>query len=167
MIRLAEGDRGAFLPVYEGLYPLIRRWCGQRLPNGADAEDAAQLTLERLFFRAAEFDSARDVLGWALALAGAECRTAVRRKLRRRESLGAGETEPAVEPEAEHAVTRAELRAALATVLAELSPTDVEVLLASVEEGPRPDVPGPTFRKRLERALRRIRALWSERYGLG
>jgi RNA polymerase sigma factor (sigma-70 family) len=166
MIRLADGERRAFLPVYRALQPLLRRWCGRLLPVDADADDATQASLEQLFFRASEFDPRRDVVGWALALATAECRTLLRRRQRRRESALPADAGPVVEGEAERAVSRGELRAALVGVLAELNAVDVEALLASIEEGPRPDVPGATFRKRLERALRRLRALWSTRYGL-
>ena len=166
MIRLADGDRRAFLPVYRALQPVLRRWCGRWLPGEADAEDATQLTLERLFFRAPDFDPRRDALGWALALATAECRTIARQRQRRREDASGSVPEPTVEGDAERAVTRGELRAALDSILGRLSAADVEVLLASIEEGPRPDLPAPTFRKRLERALRRVRALWSARYGL-
>ncbi len=48
---------------------------------------------------------------------------------------------------------------ALAAALATLRPADAETLLAYAR-GERPDLPGPTFRKRVERALVRLRAAW-------
>ena len=52
-----------------------------------------------------------------------------------------------------------ELGAALAQALAELKPSDAATLLAYAR-GERPDAsPGATFRKRVERALARLRAM--------
>lgn len=60
-------------------------------------------------------------------------------------------------PEAD--VLDAELRAAVHTTLASLSPLDAETLALAM--GDRPT--GATFRKRLERAIGRFRTAWSDR----
>ena len=52
-----------------------------------------------------------------------------------------------------------ESRTALAQALGELKASDAATLLAYAR-GERPDVPGATFRKRVERAMARLRELW-------
>jgi hypothetical protein len=52
-----------------------------------------------------------------------------------------------------------EASAALDRALAALSPSDAETLVAFAR-GQRPDLPPATFRKRVERALSRLRARW-------
>src|SRR6185503_749365 len=87
MARLADGDREAFHPVFVRLWPLLRAFVG-RHPPVADAEDAAQEALVKVFARAAEFDPARDALSWAFAIAAYEVKTARRKRQRRREEPG-------------------------------------------------------------------------------
>src|SRR5258705_8256855 len=89
MIRLADGDRSAFHPVFTALWPIVRRFTGRHLPP-AEAEDAAQETLLKLFRQASRYDPSRSVLAWALGVAGFEIMTARRRLLRRREEPDTG-----------------------------------------------------------------------------
>jgi RNA polymerase sigma-70 factor, ECF subfamily len=166
MARLAEGDRRMLRPVFDGLHPLVLRWCRRMLRNDADAEDATQVTLEKLFFKVSDFDSRGDALGWALAMATAECRTIARKRFRRGETSDAPLGPIGVESEAERGLLHAEMREALVDVLGTLKPEDAQTLLAWVELEPRPAVPGATFRKRLERAVHRLRTSWRARYGL-
>jgi hypothetical protein len=63
------------------------------------------------------------------------------------------------EPSPEAAAMAGEAGAALDRALAELSGSDAATLLAFAR-GERPDLPGATFRKRVERALTRLRARW-------
>jgi RNA polymerase sigma-70 factor (ECF subfamily) len=60
--RLADGDRAAFRPVFELAWPRVRDVAARMMANAADAEDAAQSALLKLFERAGEFDPARDAL---------------------------------------------------------------------------------------------------------
>jgi RNA polymerase sigma-70 factor, ECF subfamily len=166
MARLAEGDRRALRVVFDGLHPLVHRFCRRLLRNEADAEDASQLALEKLFFKVSDFDPKGDALGWALAMAAAECRTISRKQFRRRETSDASLVSHAVDSEAQQGLEREELRKALVEVMGTLKPEDVQTLLAWVDVEPRPAVPGATFRKRLERAAQRLRAAWRARYGL-
>src|SRR5258706_369094 len=53
--RLADGDRSAFHPVFEYLWPLLRRFAARHLGPG-EADDVAQETLLRVFRRAAALD---------------------------------------------------------------------------------------------------------------
>lgn len=153
-------------PVFDGLHPVVLRWCRRMLRNDADAEDATQVTLEKLFFKVSHFDVRGDALGWALALATAECRTLARKQFRRRETSDASLAALPVESEAERSLLHEEMTKALVAVLGTLKPEDVQTLLAWVEMEPRPAIPGATFRKRLERAAHRLRAAWRGRYGL-
>lgn len=160
---LSRGDRGAFDPAFRRLWPLLRGFARRVLPEH-DADDAAQEALLRIFHRASEFDSSRDALAWALGIAAWQARTQRTRRRRRRED--AGETIPervdlAASPE--DLASARELSAALDRALAELPSRDAETLLAYAR-GERPDLPGPTFRKRVERALSRLRAVWRIRH---
>jgi RNA polymerase sigma-70 factor (ECF subfamily) len=159
--RLADGDRDAFHPLFVRLWPLLRGFAARCLP-GEDVEDAAQEALVRVFARAAEFDRRRDALSWVLGIAAYEIRTARQRRRRRRrrehpDDALAGRPDPARSPE--ETALAAELERGLGEALAALRPMDAETLLAYAR-GERPDLPGPTFRKRVERALGRLRSAW-------
>ena len=159
LAQLADGDRDAFHPVFVRLWPLLRGFAARCLPR-EDAEDAAQEALLRIFARVAELDRQRDALPWVLGIAAYEIRTSRKRRQRRREhpaSALAGRPDPARSPE--EAAMANDLARALDAALAALAPGDAETLLAYAR-GERPDLPGPTFRKRVERALARLRAAW-------
>jgi RNA polymerase sigma-70 factor (ECF subfamily) len=156
---LARGERAAFDPVFRRLWPLLRGFAGRCLPAG-EAEDAAQEALLRVFARASEFDPRRDALSWILGVAAWQVRTMRTRARRRREEPA--EAMPVcadAAPSPEAAAMAGEAVAALDRALAELSPSDAATLLAFAR-GERPDLPGATFRKRVERALTRLRARW-------
>jgi RNA polymerase sigma factor (sigma-70 family) len=157
--RLADGDREAFHAVFVRLWPLLRGFAARCLP-WAEAEDAAQEALLRVFSRAAEFDRQRDALSWVLGIAAYEIRSARQRHRRRRESpdavLGVHADR---ERSPEDRAVAGDLERALAAALLALRPADAGTLLAYAR-GERPDLPGPTFRKRVERALVRLRLAW-------
>jgi RNA polymerase sigma-70 factor (ECF subfamily) len=166
LVRLADGDRAAFPPAFALLWPVTRSFARSFLRDDAGAEDAAQQALLRLFLRAAEFDPSRPALPWVIGIVANECRTLRRQTWRRREeSLAEAEdrAHPGTSPE--ESATRRDLERAARSVLAGLPSADVEAILAHVGEGERPDLPAATFRKRLERALKRLRRAWSERHG--
>ncbi len=167
MVRLADGDRSAFRPVYEAIWPIVRRFAARSLGNAADADDVAQEALLRIFARASEFDTDRDVLPWALGIVAHECRTLRRRIERRRENLGAQEVSElaAAAPTPEGALVERELEAAAMEVLGTLGPQDVATILVATREAERPAIPAATFRKRLERATTRLRFAWRAKHG--
>ena len=166
LTRLADGDRAAFPPAFTLLWPVTRSFARSFLRDDAGAEDAAQQALVRLFLRAAEFDPARPALPWVIGIVASECRTLRRRAQRRREGpLAEAEARADAGPSPEESATRSDLERAARSALAGLPPADVEAILAHVGEAERPDVPAATFRKRLERALKRLRRAWSERHG--
>lgn len=163
--RLAEGDRAAFDLLYEALWPLVRRLADRMLLGSPDAEDAAQEAMTKLFAQVSQFESGRNVTSWVLAITAYECKT-VRQKQRRRHERTGMSVEPRDErtlsPEAE-AIAH-DLEAAALEVLGSLGPADKETIRALML-GARPDIPQATFRKRLERALHRLRTAWSSRHG--
>ena len=160
---LARGERAAFDPLFRRLWPLLRGFA-RRFLSAEEADDVAQEALLRIFRRASEFDPGRDALAWVLGIVAWQVRTHRTKTRRRREEpadvLPERETS-AASPEEEAAA--AELTAALERALAELSPDDAATLLAYAR-GERPDLPGATFRKRVERALDRLRARWRIRH---
>jgi RNA polymerase sigma-70 factor (ECF subfamily) len=170
MERLADGDRSAFEPVFAALWPQLRAFAA-RVLGPHDGDDAAQAALLKLFARASEFDPSRDALAWALGIAAFECRTFLKKRARRREDPAAEEPfcwhAAAIAQRwggsPEEALIDRDLCAAAGEVLGLLRPIDRETIL-SLETGQRA-VAGATFRKRLERALGRFRAVWRTRHG--
>jgi len=156
---LARGDRTAFDPLFRRVWPLVRGFAARTLP-AAEADDAGQEAMLRIFSRASEFDPRRDALAWILGVAAWQIRTHRTRARRRREDeLGTApeRIDSAASPERE-AMSR-NLGSALDAALSELSPSDAATLIAYAR-GERPDLPGATFRKRVERALARLRSHW-------
>jgi RNA polymerase sigma-70 factor, ECF subfamily len=166
LARLADGDRAAFPPAFTLLWPVTRSFARSFLRDDAGAEDAAQQALLRVFLRAAEFDPSRPALPWVIGVVANECRTLRRKTQRRREApLAAAEAQADSAASPEEDAARRDLERAALSVLEGLPPADLETILAHVGEAERPDLPAPTFRKRLERALKRLRRAWSERHG--
>ena len=161
MERLADGDRASFHPVFAALWPLLRRFAARHL-RPEEAEDAAQEALVKIFFRAAGFDRSRNALAWALGIAAFEIRTARRRRQRRREVSppdGVLEAAGAAAPTPEAEAIARDLEATLEEALGVLRPEDAETLRLYAR-GDRPAVAAATFRKRVERAIARLRAVW-------
>jgi RNA polymerase sigma-70 factor, ECF subfamily len=169
LVRLADGDRGAFDPLFERLWPLLPRFCERLLGGTEDARDAAQQALLKVFRRASDFDRRRDALSWIFGIAAYECRTIRRQLERRREDLLPPEEMAGrgpVDARLEQSLIEHELHDAVEAVLGTLEPRDVQTIrIAMAGEGRPPEVAAPTFRKRLERALRRLRMAWGMKYG--
>lgn len=163
MAQLADGDRTVLNDVYSLLWPIISAFCGKTL-SYADAQDAAQQALLKLFDQAAAFDRDRDVVTWALSVAAWEVRTVRKRHERSKLALfdDALATGNAKDPEWEMA-ERQLVEAAL-SVLGQLSNSDQETLISTFSEDAPEGVAGATFRKRRERALVRLRTAWRRIY---
>ena len=164
MTALAAGDRSAFRPVFAGLWPLVLRLCQRILRDPDVAQDAAQAALMKLFLHATEFHADGDAVAWALSFAAFECRTTRNRSLRRREendeiqllAIAGGGRSP------EDTSIEANLRSAALEVLGSLRPHDAETIHL-VLAGDRPS--SPAFRKRLQRAVERLRTAWRHTHG--
>ncbi len=155
LARLARGDRSAQREVFETAWPLVRGFCRRMLRDVGDTEDAAQRALIRLFEQASQYDLERDGLTWALEIALWECRSVLKGRARSRtEALSAAAFAVAdAAPSAEAVVERAEIEAALGEILAALSLVERQALLEGLT--------GVTWRKRRQRALSRLKLLWS------
>jgi|SRR5215471_8673128 len=166
MVALARGERSAFQPVFATLWPLLRQFCRRALLDDALAEDAAQAALTKLFLHATDFQPDGDVVAWAVGIAAYECRSLRNRRIRRAEephppelaAVAVGQASP------EEMAIHANLGAALLEVVQGLRPRDRETLeqVLSATPGPGRDA---TFRKRLQRALERLRAAWRLTHG--
>src|SRR5258708_5001475 len=168
MTQLADGDRSAFHPVFTLAWPVVRAFAHSFLRDGADAEDAAQQALLRSFERASRFDQTRDALAWLLGIAAYECRTLRRRRGRQREeSLSVVLDREAGGPSPEALLVKKDLQRAARDVLASLPPNDIETIVAALAEPPRRPsaIAAAAFRKRLERARRRLRSAWGAKHG--
>jgi len=162
MARLADGDRSAFPAVYQALWPVLRSFIARQLPP-SESEDVAQEALLKVFARASAFDPDRDAMAWVLAIASFDVRTARKRSMRRREHLFA--ESPAMGSEfAEEEMISRDLEAAALDVLGTLRPSDIETLRC-IASGKRPPIPGAAFRKRVQRALKRLKLAWRARHG--
>ena len=162
--RLADGDRSVFTAVFRALWPPILRLCRAMLKNEADAADAAQEAMEKILARASDYDRNRPALPWALAIAGWECRTILRKRTRRRETSEDEAREPSVE-NVEEEFARKDLVSAAVDAMGQLSDTDREVLVATFTDESL-NIAGATLRKRRERALRRLKDAFRRLYGL-
>jgi RNA polymerase sigma-70 factor, ECF subfamily len=165
MFRLADGDRTAMPELVEQLWPVLLSYAQRGLHDPQSAEDVAQEVLFRISARISELDRTRDPLSWAFGIATFEIMTQRKRRQRRRETL-VGEAVPeSDEPaeSAEDAVVQAEVQAALAEALGQLSPDDVAHL--GLFELARVSPATPAMRKRRQRALDRLRTIWRNIYG--
>ena len=166
MVALGRGDRSAFRPVFDGLWPLVLRFCHRMLGEPPLAEDAAQGALMKLLFHAPEFRPDGDVVAWALGAAAFECRSIRNRRARRAEHPADRELAAVAlnEPSPEAALIEADLGAAVREVMHGLRPVDRETLEQVLAPSPSVARP-PAFRKRLQRAIERLRLAWRDAHG--
>ncbi len=169
MTALAEGDREAFDVAYREALPPLRAYARRILGDGPDAEDATQEALLNLFRSAARFDGSRDALPWILSIGANACRNELRRRMRRREvstPLDQVETSERA-PNLEREVIERDLVAAAEAVVNTLRPGDAETIRTLIHERGRPAISAAAFRKRVERALTRLRLAWKEKHETG
>ena len=168
MVRFADGEREAFRPLFEALWPVLLAITTRALPERADAEDAAQRAMLVLFDKIVLLDRDRDGVAWAATIAAYEVMTIRRRAQRRRDTTDvnlhdrlAGVVDPGADPEAQ--LAQAELRAAVRAAIGELPARDREALAELLAD--RDVDQGETPRKRRTRALARLRAVWRRSHG--
>lgn len=164
MASLADGDRSAFAAVFRVLWPPTLRLCRSMVKNEADANDAAQESLVKVLARASDYDPRRPALPWAMAIAAWECRTILRKRVRRREMPVESMVEPSSNESEDEFVLRHLTQIAL-DAMGQLSLTDKETLVATFW-GESASVEGATLRKRRERALHRLREAFKRIYGI-
>ena len=160
MLRLAQGEREAFDPLFRALYPRAIRLARFALPAD-QAADAAQSVLMKVFARASEFHAGKPVLPWFYAIAAGELTTARRRcaAARRR---GAAETLAADLPspsDPEREIAARELQASLERAVASLDEDAARAIAFLLDGTERPAVSAVALRKRISRAYARLRWL--------
>ena len=166
---LAAGDRSAFEVVYAQAYPAVNRFLMRMMQGDTEAEDVCQTALLKVFERASEYDPGRPAMPWILGIAAWEART-LRKKRRRRRDQGLTPTlldslqDPGASPATQ--AIRSELHDELERIIGELRPIDVETLEAALDRRTPSGVSATTFRKRMQRALERLRAVWGEHHEL-
>jgi RNA polymerase sigma-70 factor, ECF subfamily len=163
MTAAADGDRAAVDPLFHALWPITVGYATRFLGNPSLAEDCAQESLVKLFGQLERFDRERDAVTWALTHATWQCRTERRKHTRR------GETNEPVEiaVDERHRLEERELVHAALDTLAALPERDRDVIAAILTDDDelRRALAPATFRKRLERALGRLRTSWRSRHG--
>lgn len=164
---LADGERTAFDSVYEIVWPIVHRFSVRFLNGDKAAEDVAQEALIKVFSRAAQFRRESEALPWILTLATFECRTHMKKISRRKENVSdmTDMTQISSEkPLADSDLYTSELNAALRECLDELSQSDRDSLMAAYFDLGAPEVKDATFRKRVQRAMRRLKTVWSKHH---
>lgn len=158
----ADGERTAIEPLFRMLWPPLVRYATKLVRDEALAEDAVQDAMTTLFGQIDQLDRERDALAWAFTHVTWAARTA-RRKRDRRAEVGDCIPEPSALPAYEdHDLVRAAL-----AELDQLPARDREVVFAAIGEDDqlRARIAPATFRKRLERALARLRTSWRSKHG--
>lgn len=166
LARLADGDRSAFATLMAELWPVVFAFVKRTVRESADAEDVAQEVFVKVTSRISDYDRDRDALTWVYAIAAFEVRTHLRRQQRRREipSLAEDAEPPDPTPSTVDLMIDEEISRMLAGALGEISDAD-RALLGIGERGSDAALTGPTIRKRRQRALGRLRTVWSKLYG--
>lgn len=164
MSAAADGDRASIDPLFQALWPVAVRFATRFVGDPVLAEDCAQEALVRLFGQLDRYDRERDALTWVFTHVIWQCRTARKWRTRRGE-VNADAAPGAILDGAALAEHRELVRAAVAT-LESLPARDVEVITASLTDDDelRRTLAPATFRKRLERALGRLRTSWRSRH---
>jgi RNA polymerase sigma-70 factor, ECF subfamily len=163
MVAASDGERASLEPLFALLWPVTVAYATKLVGDAVLAEDCAQDAIVKLFAQLDRFDRERDGLTWALTFATWQCRTARRTRERRRED--------AVSTDGSHdarvALEDRELVRAAVDTLEALPERDREIITASLTDDDelRRTLAPATFRKRLERALGRLRTSWRSRHG--
>jgi len=164
MVQFADGERAAFQPLFDALWPVLLAFTSRALARTPDAEDAAQQAMVKVFSRIADFDRERDGFSWALGIASYEVMTLRRQGARRRE---VGEAPLARQQQegtdVEEIAIADQLRQAVLELVGELPERD-RAALAYAFTGEQPPT-DETSRKRRFRALERLRAAWRRAHG--
>ena len=164
ILRFADGDRAAFQPLFDALWPVLLEISSKGLGDAAAAEDAAQQAMIKTFSRIAEFDRSRDGVSWVVGIVGFEVMTIRRQRARRREvDVAALDSMRDERAGAEEQAVVDQILSAVVAVVGKLSERD-QAALASVFAGEAPPKEERSRKQRF-RALERLRAAWRRAHG--
>ena len=164
MVQFADGDRAAFQPLFDALWPILLAFASRTLASAGDAEDAAQDAMLKVFSRIADFDRARDGVTWALGVTGYQVMTIRKQRARRRETGDVPlQRLPHQGASVEAVAIADELRQAVVQLVGELPERDRAALTCAFTGEPAPT--DETSRKRRFRAFERLRAAWRRAHG--
>jgi RNA polymerase sigma factor (sigma-70 family) len=169
LVRLAGGERDVFDEVFGALWPPLLALSRRLLGDTGDAEDAVQEAIVKMLGNVDEYDASRDALSWAFAITAFEVRTLRKQRARRRESASATAgiaDDPTRTPEAR--LVDAELRSRLAEsvdLLSEVDRQTISTYLGLGSQAAAGEALGSAARKRRQRALARLRAIWRSLHG--
>ncbi len=164
LVRFSDGDRSVFASLFERLWPPTLAIARRITKHEADAEDAAQQGVLKIFDSIADLDPTRNAVAWAFSIATYEALTARRRRQRRAEIANADDHDRRDDrPLADEQVIEAEARAALFEMVGSMADRD-RAALAHLWTGDAPPT-DETSRKRRLRAVDRLRAAWRKLYG--
>jgi len=121
--------------VFRALWPPVRTYCERVLGHGADADDAAQQAMEKVFAEAVRYDRSRRALPWAVTIAlwSAEPSAAVASENELSRSRWATEV-ASFRATPEQAAIDRDLLEAASSIFDQLSPSDRDVLRHTLEE---------------------------------
>lgn len=162
-VRLASGDRSALAAAYQALRPAVQAIAQKLLVHGADAEDATEEALIKVFERINQFDVERDPLTWALTIAVWECRSF--RRQRQRHHARQHDYDDALHAHRDTPETIAinnEQRAALEQLIARLTPQQQQAIAALLADEGSGEV---AQRKRKQRAIAQLQRWWEMFHG--
>ena len=162
MSALSCGDRSAFDRLFRELYPRAF-YAARRQLREAEAHDASQAALIKIFARAEQFRPGSRALPWFYATLAHELRTAVRRDRREAgrftplDSQALPATLPSMDPEA--LLVEKELAQALDEATTRLDGKSAGAIAALLGRAPPPAVSDAALRKRISRGYARLREL--------
>lgn len=164
MDRVSAGDRSAIDPLFEKLRPIILSFANKLLASSMEAEDVTQQVLINIFSRSSEFIEGKDALSWVFGITAFECKTAKKKTSRRKENGDESLSELGSSDNFEDKLILDQLQVFLNEVIADLPELDRETILSSIENSLRPDIASATYRKRLQRAIARLKQAWSVKH---
>ena len=177
MAAAAEGDRAAVDPLFHALWPAVVGYATRLVGDRQLAEDCAQDALVQLFRQLGDYDRSRDALTWALTITTWRCRTARRERARHAartapdalEAVDGRSTSPTGSAggsiDGAALIERRDLVRSALAALDGLAPADLEAITIALTGADAPHLSPATLRKRLERALARLRTSWRSRHG--
>ena len=141
-LRVAAGDRAAFLALYDRYAGRVYGLCLRMLQEPAAAEEASQETFLKLWARAGQFDPRYGALvSWLLTIARRSALDRIRREARRPQRIGGGPLgEPA--PGAARIARGAALRYRAGLLSRHVAPRHRRVPGHSPGDGQDPHPPG-------------------------